>query len=287
MKNIFKKRRERITLFRGQNKREDAYKAKEIPDDLFRICKRCKNTIQTEVFKNNLYVCPECGSHVRIGSRERISQIIDEGTFEEMDADITTVNTEFKGYTEKLDKYKAETGMNEAVVTGVGNINAEKTAIAVMNSYFMMGSMGSVVGEKITRLIEKADEEHLPLVIFCASGGARMQEGIVSLVQMAKTSAALKRFNDHGNLYISVLTNPTTGGVSASFAMLGDIIISEPRALIGFAGRRVIEKTINEELPKEFQRAEFVKEKGFVDMIVERKKMKKTLGDLIRLHGVN
>ena len=150
MKNIFKKRRERITLFRGQNKREDAYKAKEIPDDLFRICKRCKNTIQTEVFKNNLYVCPECGSHVRIGSRERISQIIDEGTFEEMDADITTVNTEFKGYTEKLDKYKAETGMNEAVVTGVGNINGEKTAIAVMNSYFMMGSMGSVVGEKIT-----------------------------------------------------------------------------------------------------------------------------------------
>ena len=193
----------------------------------------------------------------------------------------------YNGYTEKLDKYKAETGMNEAVVTGIGNINGEKTAIAVMNSYFMMGSMGSVVGEKITRLIEKADEEHLPLVIFCASGGARMQEGIVSLVQMAKTSAALKRFNDHGNLYISVLTNPTTGGVSASFAMLGDIIISEPRALIGFAGRRVIEKTINEELPKEFQRAEFVKEKGFVDMIVERKKMKKTLGDLIRLHGVN
>lgn len=286
MKNIFKRRRERITLFNVRSKRENNYSAKEIPDDLFRICKRCKSTVQTEVFKSNLYVCPECGSHVRIGSRERIRQIVDEGTFKETDADVTTTDVDFEGYSEKLDKYKNDTGLNEAVICGIGKINGEETAIAVMDSYFMMGSMGSVVGDKITRLIERADENALPLVIFCASGGARMQEGIVSLIQMAKTSAALKRFGDHGNLYISVLTNPTTGGVSASFAMLGDIIIAEPRALIGFAGRRVIEKTINEELPKEFQRAEFVKEKGFVDMIVERKKMKKTLSDLIRLHGV-
>ena len=267
-------------------KQEEAKEAAPVVETV--TCKICKKELDKQRVIKNKYVCYECGYYFRVRTKNRIRMVADAGTFETWDNDLKTENPlNFPEYEEKVAATQEKTGLNEGVTMGSCTINGEKTVLGVIDARFMMGSMGSVVGEKITRLIEKADEEHLPLVIFCASGGARMQEGIVSLVQMAKTSAALKRFNDHGNLYISVLTNPTTGGVSASFAMLGDIIISEPRALIGFAGRRVIEKTINEELPKEFQRAEFVKEKGFVDMIVERKKMKKTLGDLIRLHGVN
>lgn len=249
-------------------------------------CLQCNASIPYDEFMKNLYVCPRCGYHMKITARERIRQLVDEHTFNEMDALMESVNVDhFVGYDEKLDKYQKACGMKEAVICGSAKINGNKCVLAVMDSHFMMGSMGAVVGEKITRAIEYAHRKKLPLIISCTSGGARMQEGIISLMQMAKTSAVLKRFSDDGNLYITILTNPTTGGVSASFAMLGDIIISEPNALIGFAGKRVIEKTINEVLPKEFQHAKFVQEKGFIDMIVERKDMRRVLSDLLYLHG--
>ncbi|MEF9918323.1 MAG: acetyl-CoA carboxylase carboxyltransferase subunit beta, partial [Eubacterium sp.] len=202
-----------------------------------------------------------------------------------MDKNLVNHHTnDFEGYTEKIDAYQRQTGMSEAVLTGVGKIGGKKTALAVMDSHFMMASMGSVVGEKITRLIEYATRKRLPLIIFCASGGARMQEGIISLMQMVKTSAALERFSKNGGFYLSVLTNPTTGGVSASFAMLGDILIAEPDSLIGFAGKRVIENTIKEKLPDDFQKAEFLLKKGSIDAIVQRREMKATIGKLLQMH---
>lgn len=287
MENLFKKRKERINIFQSRrNNIIHQREKKEIPDNVFKSCTKCNASIPYGELMKDLYVCPRCGYHLKITARERIRQLVDEKSFVEMDAAMESVNAErFAGYDEKLDKYRKATGLHEAVIWGNGKINGYKCVLAVMDSHFMMGSMGAVVGEKITRAIEFAHKKKLPLIISCTSGGARMQEGIVSLMQMAKTSAALKRFSEDGNFYISILTHPTTGGVSASFAMLGDIIIAEPDALIGFAGKRVIEKTINEVLPAEFQHAKFVQEKGFVDMIVERKDMKYVVSDLLAMHG--
>lgn len=223
----------------------------------------------------------------RIDSRKRIEDLIDKDTFIEYDIELKSSNPlNFPEYSSKIEKAEMNSDENEAVITGEGEINGEKTIICVMNPSFMMGSMGSVVGEKITRSIEKALEKRLPIIIFCASGGARMQEGILSLMQMAKTSAALGRLADEGILYISVLTDPTTGGVTASFAMLGDIIIAEPEALIGFAGPRVIEQTIKKKLPEGFQRAEMLLEKGFIDKIVKAEDMKDVLTQVLKLHSL-
>ena len=249
-------------------------------------CDNCKEILYKEDVRNNYSVCPNCGKHFRLSSRRRISQIIDDGTFEETDSNLQTTDPiKFEGYTQKIKLLEEKTKIKEAVKTGTGKINGINVAIAVMDANFLMGSMGEVVGEKITRLIEKAIKKHLPLIIFCASGGARMQEGMVSLMQMAKTSSALSKLNKAGLLYISVLTDPTTGGVTASFASLGDIILAEPKALIGFAGPRVIEQTINQKLPEGFQRSEFLLEHGFVDRIVERKDMKEELYKILKLHN--
>ena len=287
MENLFKKRQDRLHRFEDfRNSRDLDVRPKESPDYVFKNCEHCGENIPYMELQRTYYVCPRCGCHLKISARERIRQLIDEGTFTECDALVESANEDhFIGYEEKLDKAKQATGMHEAVICGYGLVRGYPLAIAVMDSRFMMGSMGHVVGDKITRLIELADRHHLPLLISCTSGGARMQEGIVSLMQMAKTAAALKRFSDHGGFYISLLTHPTTGGVSASFAMLGDVILAEPDALVGFAGRRVIEKTVNEVLPPQFQHAEFVMEKGFIDRIVERKDLRRTVADLILLHG--
>ena len=249
-------------------------------------CDACKEIIYKDELHANLSVCPNCGKHFRLSSRRRIVQIIDEGTFEELNADLhTTDPIKFEGYLQKIKSLEEKTKIKEAVKTGIGKINGINVAIGVMDANFMMGSMGEVVGEKITRLIETAIEKHLPVILFCASGGARMQEGMVSLMQMAKTSAVLSKLNKAGLLYISVFTDPTTGGVTASFASLGDIILAEPGALIGFAGPRVIEQTINQKLPEGFQRAEFLLEHGFVDRIVERKDMKNELYKILKIHN--
>lgn len=249
-------------------------------------CDNCKEILYKEDVRKNYSVCPNCGKHFRLSSRRRIVQIIDEGTFEELNADLhTTDPIKFEGYLQKIKSLEEKTKIKEAVKTGIGKINGINVAIGVMDANFMMGSMGEVVGEKITRLMETAIEKHLPVILFCASGGARMQEGMVSLMQMAKTSAVLSKLNKAGLLYISVFTDPTTGGVTASFASLGDIILAEPGALIGFAGPRVIEQTINQKLPEGFQRAEFLLEHGFVDRIVERKNMKNELYKILKIHN--
>lgn len=257
----------------------------EVPDGLMKKCNACKTAVFVEEVKQNNYICPHCQNYFRMHAYRRIQMIADPDSFEEWDKGLQTRNPlQFKGYEEKLDNLKEKTGLDEAVVTGKLNINGIPTVVAVCDGRFMMASMGEVVGEKITRAVEKATEEKLPIIIFSCSGGARMQEGIVSLMQMAKTSAALKRHSDEGLLYISVLTDPTTGGVTASFAMLGDIILAEPGALIGFAGPRVIEQTIGQKLPEGFQRSEFLLEHGFIDAIVERKEMRSTLSKILDMH---
>lgn len=248
-------------------------------------CDKCKEIIYKDNLRENNSVCPLCGHYFRVSSKRRIEQIIDEGTFEEFDLNIDTVNPlKLEDYEKKLYTLREKVGVDEAVKCGIGEINSEKVVICVMDSNFLMGSMGSVVGEKITYSIEKAIELKLPLIIFSASGGARMQEGIISLMQMAKTTEALSKLDDAGLLYISVLTDPTYGGVTASFAMLGDIILAEPGAMIGFAGPRVIEQTIGESLPDGFQTSEFLLEHGFVDKIVERENLKEVLFQIIKLH---
>ncbi len=248
-------------------------------------CDACKEILYKEEVHRNYSVCPNCGKHFRLSARRRISQIIDEGTFVEINKDMETRNPlDFEGYSKKIEALQEKTNIKEAVTTGFGEINGEKVVIAVMDGNFMMGSMGSVVGEKITSSIEEAIKNKLPFIIFCVSGGARMQEGIISLMQMAKTSSALAKLDEAGLLYISVLTDPTTGGVTASFASLGDIILAEPNALIGFAGPRVIEQTIKQKLPDGFQKSEFLLEHGFIDKIVERRDMKDTLYKILRLH---
>ena len=248
-------------------------------------CDNCKEILYKEELHKNLSVCPNCGKHFRLSARRRIKQIADEGTFEEIGKEILTEDPlHFEGYMKKVETLREKTKIEEAVKCGICEIEGQKVVLGVMDGNFLMGSMGRAVGERITLAVETAIKKKLPLIMFCVSGGARMQEGIVSLMQMAKTSSAIARLNEKGLLYISVLTDPTTGGVTASFASLGDIILAEPKALIGFAGPRVIEQTIKQKLPKGFQSSEFLLEHGFIDKIVERKDMKETLAKLVRLH---
>ncbi|MGN9154893.1 acetyl-CoA carboxylase carboxyltransferase subunit alpha [Bariatricus sp. HCP3S3_E12] len=257
----------------------------EVPEGILKKCNACKAAIFTEDVKKGYYICPKCGNYFRVHAMRRIEMIADPDTFEAWDEGLTSGNPlHYKGYEEKVKMLQEKTGLDEAVVTGKAKIEGREVALAVCDGRFMMASMGKVVGEKITRAVERATQAKLPVIIFACSGGARMQEGIHSLMQMAKTSAALKRHHDAGQLYISVLTDPTTGGVTASFAMLGDIILAEPNALIGFAGPRVIEQTIGQKLPKGFQRSEFLLEHGFVDKIVERKELRQTLAQLVSMH---
>lgn len=264
---------------------ENSSKKPEVPEGLLKKCNACKSAIFAQDVKNADYICPKCHNYFRIHARHRIEMVADEGSFEEWNTDLVTRNPlHYKGYEEKIKMMQEKTGLDEAVLTGSALIHGIKAAIGVCDSRFIMASMGEVVGEKITRMVERATEEKLPVILFACSGGARMQEGIVSLMQMAKTSAALKRHSDAGLLYISVLTNPTTGGVTASFAMLGDVILAEPGALIGFAGPRVIEQTIGQKLPQGFQRSEFLLEHGFIDRIVARKELKAVLSKILSMH---
>lgn len=257
-----------------------------VPDGTWVKCDKCGKILYKKYLTDNLNVCSNCNHYFRLGAFDRIAMICDEDSFNEFGKDIETeVGLDFPNYKEKLDKSMKKSKLKEGVITGECRINGINSIIAVMDSNFMMGSMGTVVGEKITQAVERAIEKELPLIIFTASGGARMQEGILSLMQMAKVSSAIARLNEAGLLYVTVLTDPTTGGVTASFAMLGDIIISEPGALIGFAGRRVIEGTIKQSLPDNFQTAEFLLENGFIDKIVKRSELKSTIGDILMLHG--
>lgn len=257
----------------------------DIPVGKWVKCEKCGEILYKETLHENFSVCPNCGNHFRLSARRRIKQITDEDSFTPFEIDIKATNPlNLDGYMEKLEGLRNKTGIDEAVVCGIGKINKEEAVICVMDGNFLIGSMGSVVGEKITYSIEKAIELKLPIIIFSVSGGARMQEGIISLMQMAKTSSAIAKLNDAGLLYISVLTDPTYGGVTASFASLGDVILAEPKAMIGFAGPRVIKQTIGEELPEGFQTSEFLLEHGFVDKIVERKDMKETLYKLIKFN---
>lgn len=259
----------------------------DVPKGLFTKCKKCGNMVLSEEVKEKGYVCPKCGEYFRIHAKTRIRMIADKGSFKPWFEGMEIKNPlQDEEYEKKLLDIKEKTKLDEAVITGKILIHGHPAAVAVMDGRFMMASMGSIVGEKITRTVERATKEKLPMIIFSCSGGARMQEGIVSLMQMAKTSAALKRHSDSGNLYISVLTDPTTGGVTASFAMLGDVIIAEQGALVGFAGPRVIEQTIGQKLPKGFQRAEFLLEHGFVDMVLERNKIKQTLSEIVSMHYI-
>lgn len=255
-----------------------------VPDKMWEKCPSCKKSIYTKTL-GTAKVCPNCGYGFRIGCRERLELIVDAGTFSEWDIDVTLKDPiHFPNYPEKVKKIQEKTGLHEAVMTGIGQISGREVVIGVMDSHFIMGSMGTVVGEKLTRAFEKALELSLPVILFTASGGARMQEGILSLMQMAKISAAVKRHGNAGLLYISVLTDPTTGGVTASFAMDGDIILAEPQTQIGFAGRRVIEQTIKQELPEEFQKAEFLLAHGFIDEIVPREELANYLGKVLAIH---
>lgn len=277
LQNMFKKNRKSYIPLKSERP--------EVPKGLLKKCNKCGAAILTEEVKSAGYICPKCQGYFRVHAYERIRMTVDEDSFEEWEKDMEFVNPlEFKGYEEKVKSLKEKTGLSEAVVTGKASIEGNPAVIAVCDGRFLMASMGQVVGEKITRAVERATKEQLPVIIFACSGGARMQEGIVSLMQMAKTAAALKQHSDAGLLYVSVLTDPTTGGVTASFAMLGDVILAEPKALIGFAGPRVIEQTIGEKLPKGFQRSEFLLEHGFIDRIVERKEMRTVLGNILQMH---
>lgn len=257
----------------------------DIPIGKWIKCDSCKEIIYKETVRDNLSICPNCGHYFRMHIGKRLELIIDNGTYKRFDINIDTINPlNLEDYPKKLKALREKTGLEEAVSCGTGNINGEKVVICIMDSGFLMGSMGIVVGEKITYSIEQAIKQKLPLIIFSVSGGARMQEGIISLMQMAKTTSALTKLDEAGLLYISVLTDPTYGGVTASFASLGDIILAEPKAMIGFAGQRVIEQTIGEALPEGFQTSEFLLEHGFIDKIVERKDLKDTLYKLIKFH---
>lgn len=259
----------------------------DIPIGKWIKCDKCKEIIYKETVRDNLNICPNCGHYFRMHIGKRLELIIDDGTYKRFDLNIETTNPlNLEDYPKKLKALREKTGLEEAVSCGTGNINGEKVVICVMDSAFLMGSMGIVVGEKITYSIEQAVEQKLPLIIFSVSGGARMQEGIISLMQMAKTTSALTKLDEAGLLYISVLTDPTYGGVTASFASLGDIILAEPNAMIGFAGKRVIEQTIGESLPEGFQTSEFLLEHGFIDKIVERKDLKDTIHKLIQFHSL-
>ncbi len=261
-------------------------KKKDIPEGLWTKCPECETPHYNKTLKDNLNVCPKCNYHLSLTALERVALLVDEGSFEEKDANLTSIDIlNFKGpksYKDKLEEDKAATGLKDAVITGTGQISGKKVALAVTDSRFIMGSMGSVVGEKITRIIELGTKNKLPVIIVSGSGGgARMHEGVFSLMQMAKTCAALSRHHDAGLLHISILTNPTMGGVMASFAGIGDVIIAEPKALIGFTGPRVIEQTIRQKLPAGFQKSEFLLAHGLIDMIVARKDLKSTLDKIV------
>ena len=280
LKDMFKKTSGRSHYISLRNSRP------EVPTGLLRKCNKCGAAIIAEDVKNGYYICPKCHGYFRVHAYRRIEMIADEGTFEEWDKEMDFVNPlDVRGYEEKIESLKERTHLNEAIVTGRVEIGGHPAVVGVCDGRFMMASMGRIVGEKIARAVERATEEKLPVILFTCSGGARMQEGIVSLMQMAKTSAALKRHSDAGLLYVTVLTDPTTGGVTASFAMLGDIILAEPKALIGFAGPRVIEQTIGQKLPKGFQRSEFLLDHGFVDRIVEREELKDVLAQILDMHS--
>ena len=284
LSNMFKKteRKNYITIHTSDKKGKP-----EVPEGLLKKCNACKAAIVTEDVKNNYYICPKCHNYFRVHARRRVEMIADEGTFEEWDHGLNAGNPlSFPGYEEKVKALQEKTKLDEAVMTGKAQINGNEVVLGICDGRFMMASMGWAVGEKIARAVERATEEKLPVIIFACSGGARMQEGIVSLMQMAKTSAVLKKHSDAGLLYISVLTNPTTGGVTASFAMLGDVILAEPNALIGFAGPRVIEQTIGQKLPEGFQKSEFLLEHGFIDRIVEREEMKEVLASILSMHKI-
>ncbi|MCO4330484.1 acetyl-CoA carboxylase, carboxyltransferase subunit beta [Staphylococcus hyicus] len=260
-------------------------KQNDVPEGIMTKCPNCKKIMYTKELTENLNVCFNCDHHIPLSAHSRIEAISDEGSFIEFDKGMTSANPlNFPGYEEKVEKDQAKTGLNEAVVTGTAKINGIEYGVGVMDSRFRMGSMGSVVGEKICRVVDYCTEHRLPFVLFTASGGARMQEGIISLMQMAKTSVSLEKHSEAGLLFISYMTHPTTGGVSASFASVGDINLAEPKALIGFAGRRVIEQTINEKLPDDFQTAEFLLEHGQLDKVVHRSEMKQTLAQLLEMH---
>ncbi len=257
-----------------------------VPDEMWEKCPECGTLLLTTDVEENCQVCSKCNHHFRINARKRIELTVDRDSFVEMDAELESENIiDFPGYEEKLEKSKKISKEKESVICGTCKIGGAEVVIVSMNSEFMMGSMGSVTGDKITRAFEYATDKKLPIIVFTVSGGARMQEGIISLMQMAKTSGAVKRHSDAGLLYITVLTDPTSGGVTASFAMEGDIILAEPKALIAFAGPRVIEQTIRQKLPRDFQTAEFVQNKGFVDRVVDRRQMRQTLSDLLRIHN--
>ncbi|AGC90375.1 acetyl-CoA carboxylase, carboxyltransferase subunit beta [Staphylococcus warneri] len=260
-------------------------KQNDVPAGIMTKCPKCKKIMYTKELDENLNVCFNCDHHISLSAYKRIEAISDEGTFNEFDKGMTSANPlDFPGYIEKIEKDQKKTDLNEAVVTGTAKLEGIEYGVAVMDARFRMGSMGSVVGEKICRIIDYCTEHRLPFILFSASGGARMQEGIISLMQMGKTSVSLKKHSDAGLLYISYITNPTTGGVSASFASVGDINLSEPKALIGFAGRRVIEQTINEKLPEDFQTSEFLLEHGQLDKVIHRKDMRTTLANILNLH---
>ena len=278
MNDIFAKRRARLLAMK-------AIRDNYIPGDKLVSCPHCGQESERKAVAEGLSVCPKCGYHFPIGAYYRLSTILDPGSFRELHPRLPAGDPlSFPGYRAKLESAQRKTGLTEAAVTATGTIGGRRCVVGVLDSRFLMGSMSAAVGEKITLAIEFAAKNKLPLILFAASGGARMQEGILSLMQMAKTSAALARFSEKGLLYISVLTDPTTGGVTASFASLGDITLAEPGALIGFAGPRVIRQTIGQELPEGFQRAEFQMEHGFVDAVVPRTEMRDTLARLLRLH---
>ena len=283
MKKLFEERKARIFEFQKiARKKENQTQVITIPDHLFVQCTSCLSALYKKVLEENLYVCPVCDFHFAIGAETRLDITIDENSFKPLFNNLVSYDVlGMPQYEEKLESAKKLTSQNDAVITGTAKINDYKVAIAVLDSRFMMGSMGSVVGEKITLLIEYASKNKLPLIIFSASGGARMQEGILSLMQMAKTSAALNYFD---NLYISIMTNPTTGGVAASFASLGDINIAEKTSLIGFAGARVIKQTIQQDLPIGFQTEDFQLSKGQVDLVLDRKNIRETLTKLLKFH---
>ena len=271
-------------------KPQDIVQAEEerpnVPQGIMTKCPKCGKVIYTKLLMKNYKKCDECEYNFKVSSNERFAMILDDGELYEYDAQITTRNPlNFPGYGDKLVKTQTLTGLVDGIVTGKGKIDGQPVMLGVMDAAFFMGSMGTAIGEKLARLFEKATKERLPVIVFTASGGARMQEGIFSLMQMAKVSAAVARHSEAGLLYVTVLTDPTTGGVTASFAMLGDIILAEPGALIGFAGPRVIEQTIGQKLPEGFQRAEFLLEHGFVDQIVPRDQLKQTLGTILKLHS--
>lgn len=282
LKHMFKKT---AVLFRDREDRNQEKKEPSAPEGLWLKCPKCGEVVYRDDVKAHGYVCPKCEGYFRIGTRTRIRMVADTGTFQEWFTDLETENPlEYPGYEEKIADLQEKTKLHEAVTVGKCMVNGLETVLGVCDARFLMGSMGYVVGEKITRAFERATEEKLPVVLFTSSGGARMQEGIVSLMQMAKTSAAIRKHSEAGLFYLPVLTDPTTGGVTASFAMLGDVILAEPGALIGFAGPRVIAQTIGQKLPEGFQRAEFLVEKGIIDGVVERQELKETVWKLLNIH---